>query len=158
MKLDCEFPCELLSLNPPQKHFKRKSELAALKFSDLCCFHEKLVPSALPSSPLSMAGELASNDESRQAAQLRKFLNSFWTFICYFTFLFNAYLFPLQRQLTKKKAWKTKIKPKILPPKRNQLVYCIDVLPGNLIVVAVSKNPAPWLMSYSPLNHAAFPD
>lgn len=36
---------------------------------------------------------------------------------------------------------------------RNQLVYCIDVLPGNLIVVVVSKNPASWLMSYSPLNH-----
>lgn len=49
---------------------------------------------------------------------------------------------------------KTQTKAKILPPqKRNQLVYCINVLPGNLIVVAVSKNPAPWLMSYSPLNH-----
>lgn len=35
-----------------------------------------------------------------------------------------------------------KNKTKILP-KKTQLVYCLDVLPGNLIVVAVSKNPAP---------------
>lgn len=39
---------------------------------------------------------------------------------------------------------------KIRPKERKQLVYCIDVLPGNPIVVVVSKSPAPWLMSYSP--------
>lgn len=37
MKLDCEFPCEQLSLIPSQKHFKSKSEPAALKLSELCC-------------------------------------------------------------------------------------------------------------------------
>lgn len=117
--------------------------------------HEKQIPSTLPSSTLAMAGELASNDESRQTPQLRKFLNSFWTSIYYFTFLFRAYLFPLQRQLTKKPEKQKPNQNKNTPKKtRNQLVYCIDVLPGNLIVVAVSKNPAPWLMSYSPLNHA----
>lgn len=39
---------------------------------------------------------------------------------------------------------------KIPLKERKQLVYCIDVLPGNPIVVVVSKSSAPWLISYSP--------
>lgn len=46
------------------------------------------------------------------------------------------------RDSLQKKSPKNKNKTKILP-KNPQLVYCLDVLPGNLIVVAVSKNPAP---------------
>lgn len=49
------------------------------------------------------------------------------------------------RDSLQKKSLKNKNqnKTKILPQKRNQLVYCINVLPGNLIVVMVSKNSAP---------------
>lgn len=48
--------------------------------------------------------------------------------------------FPYRDILKNKKTNQNKNSPP--PKKRHQLVYCIDVLPGNLIVVAVSKTPA----------------